>query len=160
MKCPEEQIHEQTSPFVYDWSSDIIKIFLSLSCINLSSPSPLAVHLRESAVIRACFQLCWGPGWGGKMLPQEGTCTTPSAVSGPTLRKQSIALQWCSCFPDSFSFVFHSPQKGASFSSRRESYTRHVDSNPFPVALRCCVLPLLLARLRDRSLGSVRTILS
>lgn len=36
MKYSEEQIHDQTSPFVYGWSSDIIKMFLTLSCINLS----------------------------------------------------------------------------------------------------------------------------
>lgn len=159
MKCPEEQIHEQTSPFVYDWSSDIIKMFLSLSCINLSSPPPCGPPSVCPPWL--CSDSCLLPALpGGKMLPQEGTCTTPSAVSGPALRKQSIALKWCNCFPDSFSFVFHSPQKGPSFSSRDESCTRHVDSNPFLVDVRCCILPLLLPCLHDHSLGSVRTILS
>lgn len=140
----------------FRYYQDVSVIIMYKSVLPLPSCSPPPWICSDSCLLPALL----GAGGGGKMLPQEGTCTTPSAVSGPTLRKQSIALQWCSCFPDSFSFVFHSPQKGASFSSRRESYTRHVDSNPFPVALRCCVLPLLLARLRDRSLGSVRTILS
>lgn len=140
----------------FRYYQDVSVIIMYNSVLPLPSCSPPPVCppwiCRDSCLLPALP--------GGKMLPQEGTCTTPSAVSCPTLRKQSIALKWCNCFPDSFSFVFHSPQKGASFSSRHESYTRHVDSNPFLVALRCCILPLLLARLRDRSLGSVRTILS
>jgi len=37
MKYSKEQTCDQTSPFLYNWSSKIIKMFLSLSCINLSS---------------------------------------------------------------------------------------------------------------------------
>lgn len=96
---------------------------------------------------------------GGRTLTEEGTSTAHKAVSGPTLRKQFIVLtKWCNCFPDSFSLIFHSPQKRPTLAPHK-SNTRKVDGNPFLVGLWCCILPLLLPHLCDPSLVSVRTML-
>lgn len=115
--------HQDVSP---------IALYKSVLCIEKThSDSPPAVHLLsalpEPAVIPAYFWLCWVKDThSGKYQYQPGT------GSDPTPRKQFIALtKWCSSFPDNFSLAFHIPEQKATFSSRHESYTRQVDSNPF-----------------------------
>lgn len=146
MKYSYEQIWSNIPIYLW-WEfkhhQDVSAMYKSVLCLSVSLTVLLHCTSCLPSLNLQSFLLTAG-STECRTLTQEGISTTPGTGSDPTPRKQFIALtKWCNSFPDKFSLVFHIPEQEASFSSRHESYTRQVDSNPFLADLCSCTFPAL-----------------